>query len=205
MKKIISMGVASAVLALTAVAASAEATTGTLKVAFDQESFGAGDEITATVTLTGNADSAQFYVKTEGLTLKKYEGTKNVQIAMMNDDTTSDKFGMVSLSLIKEPGAVLTLTYEVTAAEGTEAKIYLAADPNDSSFDGMVDPTDVATVVAGAASNNSGEPGSSDVADSNDSSNTNNGEGNANTGIALAIVPAVIAGAAVVVAAKKRK
>lgn len=198
MKKIVSLGVASAVLALTAVAASAATSEKSVKAVYVDGEFKTGATVTYNIVAAGEGvENAQLYFETKGLEFVNAEGKSNF-MAQANAD---EAFLALASGTAAEDGAVIaTVTYKVTAEEGEEISFALKAD--ESYPDVTVDETAVTQTVAGAADStpddNSDESGDNSDSDSTDPSNPN-------SGIALAVVPAVIAGAAVVVAAKKRK
>lgn len=197
MKKIVSLGIASAVLALTAVAVSADAVSGTYLAAEFDGTATAGGTIKVNVKLTqdGITDTA-FIVKTEGLELVG-EPT-GAGSFIFNANTGMATFA--SATELNKDTVVATFEYKITAAEGEDVSFTLS---DHAEYAGATN-TDPVTTTVGAAAD---ESDSSDVVDSNDESSDVSGTDTENpgTGIALAVVPAVIAGAAVVVAAKKRK
>lgn len=210
MKKILSLGVASAVLALTAVAASATTSEKSVKaVPADATSdFATGSTVAYNIVAVGEGiENAQVYLEAEGLEFVGAKGENNFMVQPNEDNT----FLAIASGTAAADGAVIaTVEYRVTAAEGEAVKFALKAD--ETYPDVTVDTAAVTDTVAGAATSSeptSSDPTSSDNSDeptSDDSSNASTTDpNNPGTGIALAIVPAVIAGAAVVVAAKKRK
>ena len=192
MKKIISMGIASAVLALTAIAASAAIKADT------KDALTPGSTITVDITTTEAIDGYQFVVSAEGLEVVKVKQNK-VQVDGEEEElcvTTKEAKEDGSYLLIggsaegwKAGDVIATITYTVTAEEGEKVAVAFAPD-------GGVEATFEAygPFTVGEAGD-PGQPGQPvDPAD----------PGNPGTGVALAVVPAVLAGAAVVVA-KKRK
>lgn len=196
MKKILSMGIASAVLALTAVVASAEASNEAFIDCRQKDgNVATGENISIEVFVTKEVSDGACVVKTEGLEYVSVDTNGEY-----NDETKALAFAKGSG--FKSGDVVATFTYKVTAAEGENVSFALA---DHSTAPGAVNTTPIAAVAGGATSS---DPTSSDNSDpaSGDSSNASTTDPtNPGTGIALAIVPAVIAGAAVVVAAKKRK
>lgn len=190
MKKIISMGIASAVLALTAIAASADITaTGAAEVE-------AGKTVEVTVTTTAAMEAYGITLAADGL-----ETTlENVKVAFVDTDVTNVLAdGSVVLTGAKATGykagdVLATITYTVTAAKDADVNIALA------NMEGMDDVlVNYTAKVVDAAATDPTQP-TDPTTDPTDPTQPENPD----TGVALAIVPAVIAGAAVVVA-KKRK
>lgn len=210
MKKIISLGIASAVLAMTALSASAA-----IKVYTDDK---VAEGATITVVFETDADipaqgGVSFVVKATGATVTDY-AVNNTMFADFNKD--NGKFVAVSMAGEKAGAKLLTATFTVTAKEGEGISISI------DELDGMADTnvTPIVTTVA-APSDNSGSdttpsgsdttpsgsdttPSGSDTTPSGSDSKPSGDNDNPNSGIALAVFPAVVAGAAVVVA-KKRK
>lgn len=221
MKKILSLGAAAAVLSLTAVAASAA-----IEPTLTPATPVAGETVTVEIVANGmTQDATTFTVKaSDNLTL-----TDNAPVAGGLFSAETNKFAWAGTSVPADGTVLLTLTYTVDAAADDEVSVSLVPDAGftDISADAVA-----AVVVDGAASNEpdvSSEevPSSEDVpssddnggvvsseedntvdtdktADAADGDNKGDGKGNPETGIALAVVPAVLAGAAIVVA-KKRK
>ncbi len=197
MKKILSMGIASAVLALTAVAASANI------VAATDGNPVTGNTITVAITTDEEIKAVGFTVAATGL-----EATAdNVEVGeggMISKGAAED--GSIIISGANAQGwaagaTLATITYTVTAETGADVEITLANHNGmthtfgdalkltvvDDTVDPGTDPVDPGTDPV--------DPGT----DPGDDPTTP-----PETGVALAIVPAVLAGAAVVVA-KKRK
>lgn len=219
MKKIIALGAAAAVLSLTAVAASAA-----IAPVMTPAAPVAGDTVTVEIVANGmTQDSTAFkVVASDNLTLTANDpGT-----GLFNPET--GKYAWAGTAVPADGTVLLTLTYTVDAAADEEVTVALEAGSGatDISAD-----TVAAVVVDGEPTNvpdtdtietsdeefytseeepgltTTDEEGSVD-AGTVDAGNTDagddNGKGNPDTGIALAVVPAVLAGAAIVVA-KKRK
>ena len=219
MKKILSLGAAAAVLSLTAVAASAAITP-----AFSTAPV-AGETVTVEIVATGMTQEATTFTveASENLTLTDAVKT-DAGLAEFNTETK--KFAWAGSSVPADGTVLLTLTYTVDAAADEEISVKLVPDAGftDISADAIT-----ATVVGGA-DDVSVEESSEEVYSSEDESsedeggltttdetttveesteepaddNKGNDKGNPSTGVALAVVPAVLAGAAIVVA-KKRK
>lgn len=202
MKKIISMGIASAVLALTAVAAYAESAEATATPAFsmitEPENPVTGGEFTVEfIGESSDVSTLQFSVETEGLEYVSAD-YKAGDTTLFDADTKA--FGTVGG--IEEGKTFLTLTFTVTANVGEAVSVKVV--PGSVNFEAVMPEVDSITlqVVEGGDTSDLTPSGS----DSGSGSESTDGGDTTNppTGIALAIVPAVLAGAGVVVA-KKRK
>lgn len=184
MKKIISMGIASAVLALTAIAASADI------AAAGPEKAAPGTEITVTISTTAAVDTFGFVVSGTGLeataAVATEEGTAMAKIA----DDGSVKASGFNVGGYKAGTVLATITYTVTGDVDTDAVVSL--DNLDASYDEAFQNLTVKVEAEGTTDPT--DPGKEDPTDPS----------SPETGVALAVVPAVLAGAAVVVA-KKRK
>ena len=223
MKKILSLGAAAAVLSLTAVAASAA-----IAPVFGTDAPVAGESVTVQVVANGmTQDATTFTVKaSEGLTL-----TANEAVAGGLFNAETNKFAWAGTAVPADGTVLLTLTYTVDAA--ADAEVSVALTPDAGFTDISADPVAV-VVVAGASGDvpadtdepvatteepvvtteepvvtteepgvvTTEEPAASTEENSNKPADDN--KGNPGTGVALAVVPAVLAGAAIVVA-KKRK
>lgn len=204
MKKILSLGVAAAVLSVTAVAASAAIAPTIINDAV------AGEQITVEVVATGVAtNAAQFnVVASDNLTLVSSDVTTNGFAAFNNN-----KFAWANTSAPAEGEVLLTLVYDVTAAADEEISVALTPD---AGFEADVDGTAAVAVVVDGETDVpavtdepvesteepiivTDEPVVSDEPISDETGDTEN----VPTGIALAVVPAVLAGAAIVVAKKR--
>ena len=221
MKKIIALGAAAAVLSLTAVAASAA-----IAPVMTPASPVAGDTVTVEIVANGmTQDSTAFkVVASDNLTLTANDpGT-----GLFNPET--GKYAWAGTAVPADGTVLLTLTYTVDAAADEEVTVALEAGSGatDISADTVAavvvdgestDVPDTDTIETTEESyeeitseeepglTTTDEEGSVDAGTA-DAGNTDagddNGKGNPDTGIALAVVPAVLAGAAIVVA-KKRK
>lgn len=220
MKKILSLGAAAAVLSLTAVAASA-AIAPTMTPATPV----AGDTVTVEIVANGmTQDATTFTVKaSDNLTL-----VDNAPVAGGLFSAETNKFAWAGTSVPADGTVLLTLTYTVDAAADDEVSVSLVPD---AGFEDISADAVAAVVVDGAATADtditidassdevssdevssddnggvvSSDEGTADATKTADADNKgDNGKGNPDTGIALAVVPAVLAGAAIVVA-KKRK
>lgn len=216
MKKILSLGVAAAVVSLTAVAASAA-----IAPAFDTDAPVAGETLTVQVVANGMTQEATTFTvnASEGLTL-----TANEAVTGGIFSTETNKFAWAGTAVPADGTVLLTLTYTVDAAADAEVSVSLTPDAGftDISADAVA-----AVVVAGATTNvpdvtettetvetvetvETEQPTVIETAETDETTETvdtkpaDDGKGNPGTGVALAVVPAVLAGAAIVVA-KKRK
>lgn len=200
MKKIISLGIASAVLAMTALSASAA-----LVASTDAAAVNPGATITVTITVDTAVEGVSFDVNaTDNLTY--VSGTAN---GGMFSQVAPDGKKVMAAAAFEAGAVVCTLTYTVNGNVGDTVGVALA---NISGTTG--DPVNVsATVVEATSTPDSSAPESStpdssapesSTPDSSAAESTPGGNDNPNSGIALAVFPAIIAGAAVVVA-KKRK
>ena len=216
MKKILSLGVAAAVVSLTAVAASAA-----IAPAFDTDAPVAGETLTVQVVANGMTQEATTFTvnASEGLTL-----TANEAVTGGIFSTETNKFAWAGTAVPADGTVLLTLTYTVDAAADSEVSVSLTPDAGftDISADAVA-----AVVVAGATTNvpdvtettetvetvetvETEQPTVIETAETDETTETvdtkpaDDGKGNPGTGVALAVVPAVLAGAAIVVA-KKRK
>ena len=214
MKKILSLGVAAAVVSLTAVAASAA-----IAPAFDTDAPVAGETLTVQVVANGMTQEATTFTvnASEGLTL-----TANEAVTGGIFSTETNKFAWAGTAVPADGTVLLTLTYTVDAAD-SEVSVSLTPDAGftDISADAVA-----AVVVAGASTDvpnvtvettetvetveSTEQPTVIETAETDETTETvdtkpaDDGKGNPGTGVALAVVPAVLAGAAIVVA-KKRK
>lgn len=213
MKKILSLGVAAAVVSLTAVAASAA-----IAPAFDTDAPVAGETLTVQVVANGMTQEATTFTvnASEGLTL-----TANEAVTGGIFSTETNKFAWAGTAVPADGTVLLTLTYTVDAAADSEVSVSLTPDAGftDISADAVA-----AVVVAGASTDvpnvtvettetvetveSTEQPGvvttDEEKPATEDTKPDDDGKGNPGTGVALAVVPAVLAGAAIVVA-KKRK
>ena len=222
MKKIISLGAAAAVLSLTAVAASA-AIAPTMTPAAPV----AGDTVTVEIVANGMTQEATTFTvnASSNLTLTANEAVSG---GLFNAET--NKFAWAGTAVPADGTVLLTLTYTVDAAADEEVSVALVAD---AGFTDISADTVAAVVVDGAKTDVTVEPetvepetvepetvepetiedpGLTETVEPETvepetvepEKPTDDGKGNPGTGVALAVVPAVLAGAAIVVA-KKRK
>ena len=178
MKKIISMGIASAVLALTAIAASADiAATGAEKVE-------AGKTVEIAITTTADITDYGVNIAADGLEFVEAKGLKSdFDLAVPQADGSINLTGISSFAA---GDTIATFVYTVTAEKDADVNVALAGMPGYEK-DAFVNYT--AKVVEAGTTEDPTTPTDPE---------------NPPMGVALAVVPAVIAGAAVVVA-KKRK
>lgn len=197
MKKIISLGLASAVCALTAVAASADAA----KFVVDGEVEN-GKTVTVTLVATEDCESFVGELSVEGFAAPKAEDFKfSSSFSKYKEDTKK----VASIGAVKAGDTICTVTLTVTAAAGEKASLAL----NVTDGAAKVDKTEVE--VKGAVTSDSKTDDSKTDSSASDSKTEDSKADdkkddttNPGTGIALAVVPAVLAAAGVVVA-KKRK
>lgn len=181
MKKIISMGIASAVLALTAIAASADiAATGAAEVE-------AGKTIEVAIKTTADINTYGVLVAADGLEFVEAKGLKSdYDLAGVQADGTVRLTGVSSFAA---GDTIATFVYTVTAEKDADVSLALTPLPGfDDEGYALVNYT-AKVVEAGTTPTDPSDPSDPE---------------NPPMGVALAVVPAVIAGAAVVVA-KKRK
>lgn len=205
MKKILSLGIASAVLAMTALSASAGVVVRT------DDKVTAGATITVSFVADADGDAVSIRTAATGATLVDAKGGSVSGLVAVSDDKTS--VAIVGSSF-KSGDVLFTQTYTVTAKEGEMVSV------NVTDLQGTTGvATNLSATVESATTSSSSDSSSSDSSStdssSTDSSSTDSsssdsgsskpdGDKPAETGVALAIFPAIVAGAAVVVA-KKRK
>ncbi len=180
MKKIISLGLASAVCALTAIAASADVA----KYTTEGEAVN-GATVKVTVTAAADQEIPSFVVSTDGFEVVEVKGT-----GMSSYNAETKKFAM--LGNVKAGDTIATVTLKITAEAGKTATMTLKDAEDRVKYEGY------SLEIKGATTPSESTPSESKPADKEDDT-TNPG-----TGVALAVVPAVLAAAGVVVA-KKRK
>ncbi len=214
MKKILSLGAAAAVLSLTAVAASAEIVAtdnGTAPVA--------GGEYTVDIVVQGefplvsDLAATQFTVEaSDNLTLASFTKT-STGMAEFNEERMS--FTYANSEAPADGTVLLSLVFTVDAAAEEEVSVSIVPD---AGFEAGVDVDAITAVVV----DDGGEPISDEptpsveptieetepapiTVDTPTETPDDGNKDNPSTGIALAVVPAIVAGAVAVVAAKKRK
>lgn len=203
MKKIVFIGIACSVTALTSIAAFAESAQGAYLTA--EKSSGEyvnGGTVTFSVKVTQSGiTKGGFTVKAEGLELtdSKVEGGE------FSASTGAATFTGASYA---KDSVVATFTYKVTAGTGENVRFAISEH---ADYPGAVDPIPVTGIVVEGTSTGgtSSTPATSSTNSANNSAvnsgSSNSTIGNPTTGIASAIIPAILAGTAIVVAAKKRK
>lgn len=231
MKKILSLGVASAVLSLTAVAASAAIAPVVSDTAVE------GEQIVVEVVANDFTDVAtQFTVAvSDNLTLVEYTKTDkgfadfnpdNMKFAWANTEAPAD--GTVLLTLVFDVNAVADedVTVALTPDAGFEAGVnaevlattVVAGGETETDIETVTDSETVSDTYTETVTDTATDSDTSGIVDTDTATETStstatgtDGETtttpdktNPDSGIALAVVPAVLAGAAVVVA-KKRK
>ena len=216
MKKILSLGTAAAVLSLTAVAASAA-----IAPVVSGNATAGGEVVVEVVANAIETPYATFTVETsENLTL--VEGVANAA-GLFNP--ANMMFTFASATAPADGTVLLTLTFTVDAAAGDD--VFVTLNPTEGEVDTtaltvtVVDEAtgdvgdvtiDEGTVDEGTVDEGTVDEGTVDVdtvdivdtADTSDAGDAGDEGTNPPTGIALAVVPALVAGAAVV-ASKKRK
>ncbi len=201
MKKIISLGIASAVCALTAISASAAAT----QLVTEGE-VANGKTVTVNLVATQDVKDLSFVVKAEGL---KIESVENKAQGLGNFNATTNKFAATNASgnIAKAGDTICVMTFTVTAENGSTATLSLEA--GEDKYAAVLPESELKLEVKGATASTS-EPTSSGTTSSGTTSSGTTSSGttdpgtNPPTGVGLAVVPAVLAAAGVIVA-KKRK
>ncbi len=192
MKKIISMGISAAVLAVSAVAASAALVVDTADVPV------AGEQVVVTVVTTEDVEAFDAVITAEGLELVDFEKAETGNIEW-NGETGG--LSGASTDGWAADTVLLTLTYTVTAETGEEVSVSIEGEDIE-----VGDP--ITLTVEESAGGDVSDPGTDDPGTddpgTDDPGTDDPGTDIPGTGVALAVVPAVLAGAAVVVA-KKRK
>lgn len=220
MKKILSLSAAAAVLSLTAVAASADIVAtdnGNAPVAGAQ--YVVDIVVDGEFPLVSDLAATQFTVQaSENLTLESFTKT-TTGMAEFNQDRMS--FTYANSEAPADGTVLLSLVFTVDAAAEEEVSVAIVPD---AGFEAGVNADAItATVVDATGSNETDitfstepatepaietEPVETEPAISVEPTPTetpDNNKDNPPTGVALAVVPALVAGAAAVVAAKKRK
>lgn len=210
MKKILSLGTAAAVLSLTAVAASAALAPVVSDTAV------AGEQVVVEVVANDfKGDIVDVTIKTsENLTLAEYT-TTTTGMPVFNE--AEMHFGWISTAAPAEGEVLLTLVFDVNAAAGEEIEVSLV--PAEGYAEGVDADVVTRVVVDGEETDITDVTTTETVTDTESEpvetvtetepetvteTETETQPTVPDTGIALAVVPALVAGAAVVVA-KKRK
>lgn len=220
MKKILSLGAAAAVLSLTAAVASAA-----IAPVITPDAPVAGDTVTVEIVANGMTQEATGFTvaASENLTYVSYTASVDNALTQFNPD--NGKYAFAGSAIPADGTVLLTLTYTVDAAADEEVSVSLVpdagftdisadavaavvvaggADVSDETVDVTSDETvDVTTDDAGITDDGTADTADT-TADAGKDDNKGDNKGNPDTGVALAVVPAVLAGAAIVVA-KKRK
>lgn len=180
MKKIISLGLASAVCALTAVAASADS------IKFnDVKDAAEGATIVVPVKAAEALSMPMFTVAVDGFEIVSTDVDANDDMTVWANNT------YVSANSVAADATIFNITLKVTAAAGKTATMTIT-DKESAAVLGSYSVT-----VKGAEASTPSESTPSESKPADDTTNPG-------TGVALAVVPAVLAAAGVVVA-KKRK
>lgn len=218
MKKILSLSAAAAVLSLTAVAASADIVAtdnGTAPTAGGQ--YVVDIVVDGEFPLVSDLAATQFTVQaSENLTLESFTKT-TTGMAEFNQDRMS--FTYANSEAPADGTVLLSLVFTVDAAAEEEVSVAIVPD---AGFEAGVNADAITAVVVDTnetvisdvpfstepATEPATEPVETEPAISVEPTPTetpDNNNDNPGTGVALAVVPALVAGAAAVVAAKKRK
>lgn len=234
MKKIISLGIASAVLALSAVSAFADAAsdttpaaTASINITLDKTEAAVGDTVTATISAGSAFEGLGGNITFDGLTLAagatgdSISASASKGTTIYNADATPNRLSVASYPAYAE-GDVLAVIPLTVVSDNPTASIQFTADADygdvvasatvtvaaaapDESTDS--EPTESSEPVESSTPDDGGltpvEPVES-VTPVESTDNNTTTPSNPETGVALAVIPAIIAGAAVVVA-KKRK
>ncbi|MBD5112888.1 MAG: hypothetical protein HDT42_10245 [Ruminococcaceae bacterium] len=212
MKKIVSMGIAFSVTALTSIAALAESADSSTS----EESV-QGTYLTAAKTAGDyvNGSNVTFSVKvtqsgiTKGGFMVKAEGLEFVSSDVEGGEFSAES-GAATFTgdSYDKDSVVATFTYKVIAKTGENVRFAISEHED---YPGAVDPIPVTGLVieGTSASGTSSTPATSSTTSGNSSTiNSGNSNGTTNspaTGAAFTLVPLVLTGAAIVVAARKRK
>lgn len=213
MKKILSLGAAAAVLSLTAVAASAQIVAtdnGTAPVAGGE--YVVEIKVDGEFPLVSDLAATQFTVEaSDNLTLASFTKT-STGMAEFNEERMS--FTYANSEAPADGTVLLSLVFTVDAAAEEEVSVKIVPD---AGFEAGVDVDAITSVVVDVTDEPiSDEPVPTETPEptvetepaiSVDTPPTETPDDNDNpgTGVALAVIPALVAGAAAVVAAKKRK
>lgn len=193
MKKIISLGLASAVCALTAVAASADA------IKFnDVKEATEGTTIVVPVKAAEAISMPMFKIAVDGFEIVSTDVVEDDMTVFNKENNT-----YVSANSVAADTTLFNITLKVTALTGKTATMTLTeVGTGESKVLGSytVDVKAAATSTPSESTPSESKPAESTPSESKPADENKNPE----TGIALAVVPAVLAAAGVVVA-KKRK
>lgn len=220
MKKILSLGAAAAVLSLTAVAASAQI----VATNNDTAPVAGGEYVVEVVVdgefpLTNSLAATQFTISaSDNLTL--VSGTP-IGGGLFNAERMT--FAYAAAEAPADGTVLLSLVFTVDAAAEEEVSVAIVPD---AGFEAGIDVDAVTAVVVDVTESVESDVPFTETAPETVAPETETvpeepetesvpavtpvetetaGENNVETGVALAVVPALVAGAAVVVAAKKRK
>lgn len=213
MKKILSLGAAAAVLSLTAVAASAQIVAtdnGTAPVAGGE--YVVEIKVDGEFPLVSDLAATQFTVEaSDNLTLASFTKT-STGMAEFNEERMS--FTYANSEAPADGTVLLSLVFTVDAAAEEEVSVKIVPD---AGFEAGVDVDAITSVVVDVTDEPiSDEPVPTETPEptvetepaisvDTPSTETPDDNDNPSTGVALAVIPALVAGAAAVVAAKKRK
>ncbi len=213
MKKILSLGAAAAVLSLTAVAASAQIVAtdnGTAPVAGGE--YVVEIKVDGEFPLVSDLAATQFTVEaSDNLTLASFTKT-STGMAEFNEERMS--FTYANSEAPADGTVLLSLVFTVDAAAEEEVSVKIVPD---AGFEAGVDVDAITSVVVDVTDEPiSDEPVPTETPEptvetepaisvDTPPTETPDDKDNPDTGVALAVIPALVAGAAAVVAAKKRK
>lgn len=155
-----------------------------------------GANVTFSVKVTQNdVTKGGFMVKTEGLELvsSKVEGGKF--------DAGSGAATFSGVSYAKDSVAA-TFTYKVIAKTGENVRFAISEH---ADYPGAVDSIPVTGIVTAGTSSGTSSAPSIGNSGANSGGNSNGTAGNPTTGAALTVIPVILTGAAIIVAARKRK
>lgn len=197
MKKIISLGLASAVCALTAMSASAATVT-----YLTTGDVATGNTITVDVVAGTSLEIPAVTFAADGFEIVDVKSSAG----MFSYDAASGKF--VVLTTVSAGSTVATVTLKVTAEAGKTATMTITDNENRVSYEAY----SVELKAAEESKPEESKPEESKPEESKPEESSkeesktddNKADSNPETGLALAVVPAVLAAAGVVVA-KKRK
>ena len=206
MKKIISLGIASAVLAMTAISASAAVT-----VNGDANAVQPGQDFTVTFVTDAEIPAVEgtsgisFNVNATGAQLQSTQ-VASTGFGMFSD--TSNTYAFVNTGATPAGFTLLTATFTVTAAEGEAVSVTVDSVDGAANTTGTPFVATAITVEQDPGNEPGEEPGNEpgeEPGEEPGGEEPGDGNDNPNSGIALAVFPAIVAGAAAVVVAKKRK
>ncbi len=214
MKKIITLGVASAMCALTAISASAAAASAAWANPKGEQAK--DKQITIDILANGEIKDCSFIATGTGVKIESIKcPTEGLMLNNFNDKTGLFAVSGGANTIAKAGDVLCTITATVTGDAGTTAKIEVVS-ADDGAHTSKLPDTAYTFEIKGASTTSGDSTASGDSTTSGDSTasgdSTTSGDSkpagddkpNPPTGVALAVVPAVLAAAGVIVA-KKRK